>query len=262
MSYTSDLEDMPISLSYDLNNGSPFDPEHFIILHFNINSILKEGRLEELHSVCSQLKVAVLVINESKLDSTIPDNLIKLHGFYDPLRRDRLENGRNGGGCLIYISEKLTYKHRIDLQSEHFEHLCADIKVGDQTFTITTYYRPPNETAADHELFLESTDSILSNLYNQSTQNKIIVADFNFGNCYSKDPVLKHKPLDNSAPDLFASFGYKQLIDIPTRLTQNTMSLIDLLFVQNEDLVTGFGTIPKIADHEGIVLSLNIKREN
>ena len=39
------------------------------------------------------------------------------------------------------------------------------------------------------------------------------------------------------------------------------MSLIDLLFVQNEDLVTGFGTIPKIADHEGIVLSLNIKRE-
>ena len=45
---------------------------------------------------------------------------------------------------------------------------------------------------------------------------KILASDFNFGNCFCKNPILSPKPLDSSAPDLFESFGFKQLIDIPT----------------------------------------------
>ena len=100
MSYTSDLEDMPISLSYDLNNGSPFDPEHFVILHFNINSITAEGRLEQLSSICKTLKVGCLALTESKLDDSIPTSSILIEGMYEPLRRDRT---RHGGGCLLYF---------------------------------------------------------------------------------------------------------------------------------------------------------------
>ena len=33
------------------------------------------------------------------------------------------------------------------------------------------------------------------------------------------------------------------------------------MFVQNEDLVTQFGTLPKIADHDGILVCLDAKRE-
>ena len=42
----------------------------------------------------------------------------------------------------------------------------------------------------------------------------------NFGNCYCKNPVLNPKPLDSSAPDLFESYGFQQLLDIPTRVGQ------------------------------------------
>ena len=82
----------------------------------------------------------------------------------------------------------------------------------------------------------------------------------NFGNCYCNDPILPHKPLDFAAPDLFSTYGYVQLIDIPTRVTNSTISLIDTIHVSSEDLVLEYGTLPQIADHEGIVLCLDVDR--
>ena len=72
----------------------------------------------------------------------------------------------------------------------------------------------------------------------------LIASDLNFGNCYCKFPILEHKPLDSAASDLFSSFGFTQLIDIPTRITENTMSLIDLIFLKDTDMVSCHGTLP------------------
>ena len=141
-SYISDFEDQPNSVQYDLSNGSPLDINKFIVAHFNVNSILAENRLDEVQSVCSTLNIAVLCITESKLDETIPSSVVMLQGYHEPIRRDRILNGRQGGGCLMYISENLLFKHRTDLQTDHFEHLWADIKVGGLNFTVTCFYRP------------------------------------------------------------------------------------------------------------------------
>ena len=80
-----------------------------------------------------------------------------------------------------------------------------------------------------------------------------------FGNIYCKYPTLLPKTLDASAPDLYASFGFNQLIDIPTRVTEKTISLVDLIFIDNEKDVQCH--LPKIADHDGVFASLSIKRE-
>ena len=80
---------MPNAMNFDISNGSPFSNNKPIILHFNINSFLKEGRLGELQLICRVLNIAVLVITESELDTTIPSSLNKLQGFHEPLRRDR-----------------------------------------------------------------------------------------------------------------------------------------------------------------------------
>ena len=111
--------------------------------------------MEELQSVCTILNVAVLCITESKLDETIPSNIVMLQGYYEPIRRDRALNGRHGGGCLMYISENLTYKQKTELQSDYFEHLWADIKIGSHSFSVTCLYRPPKESSIDHELFFK-----------------------------------------------------------------------------------------------------------
>ena len=69
------------------------------------------------------------------------------------------------------------------------------------------------------------------------------------------------KPLDYAAPDLFESFGMTQLIDIPTRVTEDTTSPIDLFFTTNPENALNYGTLPKIADRDGIVCSFNINNE-
>ena len=68
--------------------------------------------------------------------------------------------------------------------------------------------------------FLDTTETILAKISNHQHDNAFIAADLNFGNCYCKYPVLTQKPSDSVAPDLFASYGMNQLIDIPTRVTE------------------------------------------
>ena len=59
------------------------------------------SKLDELQSVCTTLNISVLCITVSKLDDTIPSNILTLQGYHEPIRNDRTLNGRNGGGCLI-----------------------------------------------------------------------------------------------------------------------------------------------------------------
>ena len=116
--YLSDLEDEVYSINIDICNGPPIDVNNFIVVHYNINSILAPHRIDQLFEVCQILKVDVLIISESKLDQTIPNNLIKIPGYHEPLRHERKLNGRHGGGVLMYISEKIAFQQRLDLQSE------------------------------------------------------------------------------------------------------------------------------------------------
>ena len=74
-------------------------------------------------------------------------------GYHEPVRRDRNVNGRNGGGVLIYVAEYIIYQHKQELQSEHFEHIWVDLRVRNVTFAINALYRPPSETAENHNKF-------------------------------------------------------------------------------------------------------------
>ena len=117
-------------------------------------------------------------------------------------------------------------------------------------FAINAIYRPPNETFADHQHFLQTAENILIKLNHYEAKYKIISSDLNFGNCFCKSPILNPKPLDSVAPDLFASYGFQQLIDIPTRVTLVSVSLIDLIFINKPDDIICHGTLPQIADHD------------
>ena len=154
-SYLSDLEDECQSLNFDLSNGSPINLNNFNIVHYNINSITADNRIDQLSDICNTLNLAVLVITESKLDENIPSNLITIPGYHEPVRRDRSINGRNGGGVLIYIAEYLVFQQKTDLQSPLYEHIWVDVKYKNVTFSINALYRPPSETVNSHTQFLE-----------------------------------------------------------------------------------------------------------
>ena len=102
----SESDEQPQSVNLDLLNGSPFENNSFIAVLWNVNLILTDGRLEELIENLNTLKCHVVILTESKLDNTIPSNLLSIPWFYGPLRRDR---NRHGGGCLVYISQLPTF---------------------------------------------------------------------------------------------------------------------------------------------------------
>ena len=91
-SCVSDFDYECKSCNYDISNGSPIDTENFIIVHYNINSILASGKLDQLTDNCRILNIDILIITESKLDNTIPTNLITIPGYHEPVRRDRVNN--------------------------------------------------------------------------------------------------------------------------------------------------------------------------
>ena len=136
----SDLDYDLESVNFDLSNGSPIDATNFNLVHYNINSVTAEGRLEELSTVCRLMNIDVLILTETKLDDTIPDNMIRIEGYHDPVRCDRLKIGRNGGGTLVYIAEHLVFEQKKELQLEYFEHLWVDIKIQSKIISINALY--------------------------------------------------------------------------------------------------------------------------
>ena len=109
VSYLSDLDldpdiEVPQSVDFDLSDGSPFKDDNFKILHYNINSILAEGRIEQITEICKIIKVGVLICTESKLDSNIPNNILTIPGYHEPLRKDR---NRHGGGIMVFVRENI-----------------------------------------------------------------------------------------------------------------------------------------------------------
>ena len=82
LSYLSDLEDECRSFNFDLSNCSPINLNNLNIVHYNINSITAENRLEQLSDICQTLNLAVLVITESKVDENIPTHLLSIPGYH------------------------------------------------------------------------------------------------------------------------------------------------------------------------------------
>ena len=161
-SYISELDDVPESVIINYDNGSPLNDNDFLCIHFNVNSIRAEGRLYELYQICNTLKCDCLVLSDTKVDETIPNTILKIDGFHEPIRRDR---NLNGGGTMIYIADHLTYKQQSTLQHNLFEHLWVDVTVKGKIYAINAMYRPSTQTSTeDYNTFLTAADEILTNL--------------------------------------------------------------------------------------------------
>ena len=78
--------------------------KNVIIGHLNINSIA--NKIDAL-SLITKDKLDIIVIGETKLDDTFPDNQFVISGFKKP---DRLDRNRHGGGVMLYVREDIPSK--------------------------------------------------------------------------------------------------------------------------------------------------------
>ena len=77
----------------------------------NINSLF--NKLDQLKLIIKN-KVDILVITETKLDSSFPDSQFLIDDFRQP---HRLDKNKHGGGVMIFVSEDIPSKLQINKQT-------------------------------------------------------------------------------------------------------------------------------------------------
>ena len=90
----------------------------------NINSLL--AHIDDLRVFIDNSNIDILAINETKLDFSVDDYQVYLTGF-DIIRKDRLPNGRSGGGVCIYLRSSLNFRIREDLLNDNLECIVVEI---------------------------------------------------------------------------------------------------------------------------------------
>ena len=210
----------------------------FKLASLNVASLVKH--VEELRVFLSNNTIDVLALNETRLDSTVGDNEVHIHG-YDIVRRDRNSNGRFGGGVCFYIRSCINFSVRHDLCLEQLENLCILFnKPRARPFLISTWYRPPNSPVVKFNYF----ETLLGKLDSENIEY-YLMGDLN---CDLSPTVLDHG--SRLLMDIADLYNLSQLINEPTRITDSSSTLIDHIFTNTPDKVVCSGVSHvSISDH-------------
>ena len=144
--------------------------DNVFIGNLNINSI--RYKFDQLMSII-QGHVDILILTETKIDSSFPSSQFMIDGYGPPHRLDR--NG-NGGGILVFVREDIPSR----ILKEHvlpgdIDVLPIEINLRKTKILLLASYHPP---AQSDEYFFDNVTKILDK-YNHSYDKVLLAGDFN-----------------------------------------------------------------------------------
>ena len=214
-----------------------------LLCHLNINSI--QNKFEELKDIITKFKVQIMVVSETKIDSSYPDSQFHVPGYY----LHRQDRKKGGGGILMLVSSKIQSKRiKIDRRYKTIEPLALEIGLKTRKVILLAIYRPPKKVTGSYQLLLEEEMSHISNWAVLQHQSVIIIGDLNLNRL--KPDSAEGKFL----LDLEVEQGFDCLITSPTRTQMQgaltTQSLIDVILTNQPELFGNCGVYnPEISDH-------------
>lgn len=217
--------------------------------HLNSRSLNKN--FIELKHVLDNTDFDAFAVSETWLTKNTPKSRYILNNF-NIFRSDRLN--KRGGGLCLYVRKHYTCKKILLPKSNDLaEMLWVEVSTKKAKIAVGVLYKPPK---IPHACFEKVFDSLL-HIYTKY-QNTILLGDFNVNMLTPESAEVKS--LNNF---IVEPFELKQLIKSPTRITQNSRTLIDLIFVSHEEnvLFSGCCDAPGISDHHFTYMAYNIKKE-
>ncbi|KAF7211598.1 leucine-rich repeat extensin-like protein 1 [Nothobranchius furzeri] len=188
--------------------------------HLNIRSMRpKREQLE--HLLCNSL-IDFLGLSETWLNRSSPEVIVKMPN-YNVFRKD-IESGR-GGGVLIYVRISLKCT-KIEWPSHiNLECVGVEISLSETTsFIVVCVYRKPTA----YNYFYDQLNLLLNHC--GKTKEIILLGDFNI----KWDIKKEHSNLKQ----ITDYFNLTQIIKNPTRITNQSETLIDLLFTNRAERIT------------------------
>ena len=166
-----------------------------IMAHINLNSIRNKF---DMLSYLVAGKIDILIISESKLDSSFPSAQFYMPGFSPPYRIDR---NKFGGGILMYIREDIPSKELIDHPSYgKIECIFVEINLHRKKWIIGGIYNPNKNTIGSH--LTELNNSMMK--FMQNYDNFVLLGDFN------------SEENDQEMQEFLHCFSIKNLVKEPT----------------------------------------------
>ena len=194
----------------------------------------------------------ILAIGETWLRDAIDPRLIDINGF-TLIRSDR-STGSRGGGVALYVNSSLSIS-RIDLGAPPpgtlVDIVAVSLSLTHKRVAVICIYRPPRAPISD----LHYVESLLSHI-TCNADEIVCMGDFNVD-------VLR--PNEHSARllrDIASNLSLRQLIDQPTRLIQNSSSILDLIMISRSVGVVDCGVSEEldVSDHFMVWATLRIAR--
>lgn len=222
------------------------------VAHLNIRSLKNREHLILAKETVISNRIDIFTISKSWLDGSVPDDEVEFSG-YILNRLDRV-NKHEGDVCAFvrqeYRAERLSEICYISESGLH--QLWLKIQVRNfKSFLVCAAYRPPNA-------HLECFDSDFRNtLFSALSLNLpvYILGDVNCNLLGLQDPPAQ------AFVSFCSCFNLSQVISLPTRITESTESLIDVVLVSNVSLVKEAKVSPSsISDHDLILVVLNMKK--
>ena len=177
------------------------------------------GKIEELRYLClsSNPKIDCLCISETHLNEYIPDEYIP--------------------GVMIYAADDYVSCVHEELQGTLIESLWVEFKFKkSQPLLVSCVYRPPKSNIS----WFDSFEFQLHSAYNLGLYT-VMTGDFNLDILDDKIPIWS---------EMYASFNFTQLLDVPTRITISSAKLLDHIYASDTTSVSScFISNVSLSDH-------------
>ena len=222
------------------------------IAHLNLRSLKNKDHYILAKDLAMKHKLDIFTVSETWLDDSVADIEVNFPG-YTIYRLDR--QGKRGGGVCAFVNENFKSERLNDfsyISESGLHQLWLKIQVRNfRSFIICTAYRPPESPLSCFETdFSDTLTSVV-------TLNKpvYILGDLN---CNVLD-VRDNEP--NALLDFCTSFNLSQMVDKPTRITQSSRSLIDVILISSNTFIKKTKVVANsISDHDMVVAVLNLKK--
>ena len=233
--------------------------EDFPILSINVRSIVNRDHFTQFEALLENLSVKPMIIalSETWITDLSQGPYSNIPG-YQFIQNNR-KNVNGGGGVCFYIADHLHFT-KIDsltiMKEKVFESLFISVDVNGSSIVCGNVYRSSSEY--NHVSFFETLNSVLTDC---SKMNKkiILMGDLNYNLLDTEENNV------TTCVDMFFEFGFYPLINIPTRITDTTASVLDHFWTNIIDMPVNSTVInDPIADHLPIFMNVgvSISKEN
>ena len=216
--------------------------------HINAQSIPKH--YDEIVRLLTETDVDILGVSETFVCEKTPKIFYEIPG-YKFFHRDRTMKSRGGVG--LYIKDGLVCKEiKLCKDLVQPEIIFVEITCNHTKLAVGVIYKTPLISYTQYAAVTEILAPIMTRY-----EHHIVMGDCNIDHLHPDSSACKFFKEHISEP-----FDLTQLITEPTRITDTSSTLIDLLLVSYPDnvKVSGVVDVPAIGDHCLIFLSYALKK--